>query len=206
MKIKRCDNDSYLTLVKPGTTLIVKADKATKMASFKLTYDVFKELELFAYEIYPRLDFDPCVPFKIKKLKGISIKNSIVTFKHSTAVKNICRLTLLDLKSLLELSRQNLKTEHLERQRLNTAHLVTELEHKYGKDCWLRSDDEFLNNEYVKLIRGSSNFDAIQLKIRRAYLKCKKRDRILKDFKNVWNDETLCKILDLIDEELKDEK
>lgn len=199
MIIERNDGKGVLTFVKSGSAMIIKADRACKKASFKLTLELFKRLELFCYKQFSRLEFlDGDV---YSKVKGISIRGCIVTINTQTPVKNLKTLTMTLAKEMLEMFRKALKTKHIKRPRLETTNYIYEIEDIFGKDCWYRSDEAFLRDPRVLAIRAEIGSVTVQERIRKFYLKSKSRKKTLNRFKNVWRPEMIEQTIDFIEKE-----
>lgn len=201
MIIERNDGKGALTFVKTGSALVIKSDKPCKKASFKLTLELFKILELFCYKQFSRLEFlDGDV---YSKVKGISIRGCIVTINTQTPVKNLKTLTMTPAKEMLEMFRKALKTKHIKRPRLETTNYIYELEDEFGRDCWYRSDEAFLRDPRVLAIRAETGSITVQERIRDFYLKTNSRKKTLNRFKSVWRPEMIAQTIDFIEEERK---
>lgn len=199
MIVERNDGKGALTFVKIGSAMVIKSDNPCKKASFKLTLELFKRLELFCYKQFSRLEFlDGDV---YSKVKGISICGRIVTINNQTPVKNLKTLTMTPTKEMLEMFRKALKTKHIKRPRLETTNYIYEIEDEFGKDCWYRSDEAFLRDPRVLAIRAEIGSVTVQERIRKFYLKSKSRKKTLNRFKNVWRPEMIEQTINFIEKE-----
>lgn len=199
MIVERNDGKGALTFVKIGSAMVIKSDNPCKKASFKLTLELFKRLELFCYKQFPTLEFSDGETYI--RVPGIEICGRIVTIRSQTPVRNLRKLTLTPTKEMLEMFRKALKTKHIRRPRLETTSYIYELEDTFGRNCWCRSDEAFLRDPRVLAIRAESGSATVQERIREFYLKNGSRKKTLYRFKSVWRPEMIEQTLDFIEKE-----